>query len=278
MNNPRLTIEQIAIIKNKTVENLIKTYWGKPHLEALPYDRRSTKWSELRERYDACQKEMDKLKKEMNSLRDISRNDLSDFKKNWRELDEAKAKLEQWEKDNQAFFDADDKVLEEKKEWMSSIMDRANLDVSLSDDLYKELYGLSQYYFTDKYPTSFLTKEEQNEFNELAGKIVDFAYEQTGGDDTAWSNKVIGIADDLRVLARNDYFDKDLPQLEENAHSVGEVNGLQDHINILQKEHDTRKEALSQNHKQLKKDEKIFHDYFNEQINIANRCDKLGLI
>ena len=255
-----------------------KSYSHKPHLGGLPYDRRSTSWNELSERYDACISEQDKRKEQMNNLREILRQDLVDFKKSQKELDESVEKLKEWTEDNQKFFEADEPVLKEKRQWMDSIIDRMNFDVSLPEKIQEELMGLNNYYFNDNYPISYLNEAEQNEFNDLAGRIVDFAYEQTGGDDTEWSNRVIGIADDLRVLARNDYFDKNLPSLHDNAHNIGEMSGLQDHINIMQRETSARKEGIKSVKKELNKLYNEWQDFADERSRVAERCSDLGLV
>ena len=93
-----------------------KSYSHKPHLAGLPYDRRSTNFDELLERYEACISEQDKRKEQMNNLRDLLRDDLLDFKKSQKDLNDSLDKLEQWNEDNQKFFDADDKLKNEKIE------------------------------------------------------------------------------------------------------------------------------------------------------------------
>ena len=255
-----------------------KSYSHKPHLAGLPYDRRSTSWDELRERYNACISEQDKRKEQMDNLREVLRQDLVDFKKSQKDLDESVEKLKEWSEDNQKFFDADKPVLEEKREWMNNVMDTVNFDIVLPDNLRKELDGLNDYYFNDNYPTSFLNEAEQNEFIDLAGRIVDFAYEQTGGDDTAWSNQVIGVADDLRILARNDYFSENLESLHDNAHNIGEMSGLQDHINIMQKETDVRRNGIKTTKKELDKLFNEWQDFADERGRVADRCVALGLV
>ncbi len=225
-------VKTIFITKGYITEDS-KSYSHKPHLASLPYDRRSTNFDELSERYTACMEKYYEHQKEVKRLTEVLNTEIDDFEKSKKDLDESLDKLNQWNEDNQKFFEADEPVLKEKRQWMNSIIERMNFDVSLPEKIQEELMGLDNYYFNDNYPISYLNEAEQNEFNDLAGRIVDFAYEQTGGDDTEWSNRVIGIADDLRVLARNDYFDKNLPSLHYNAHNIGAMSGLQHHINIM---------------------------------------------
>ena len=192
MNNPKLTIEQIAIIKNKTVEHLIKTYWGKPHLEALPYDRRSTSWQQLKERLNACEEEMAKLDKQHDDL-----------------VYKLKSDFREWDMLNSEFIDKDKKTLERKRNILESVLDHA-VEQNIPNELLSRIYDLRDN--LNKKNTSMFDDKEQKAFRDLAKDIMDYRY-SIEKDDTPWADRVDGIADDIHWISSNK-FNRELTNIQ----------------------------------------------------------------
>ena len=188
MDNPRLTIDQIATIKNKEFESVIKSYWGKPHLQRLPFDRRSTDFYQLKTRFLACKEGYKDSQRDMKNYEKFMNECVTDIKK---------------------FDEADKETLERKKEILENVIDRA-VEQNIPNEYLEKIYDLRDKFKGD---TSLLDKKDQQAFLEIAGDIIDYRFD-TEMDDTPWAKRVDGLADDLRWISSND-FNRDLPKLYE---------------------------------------------------------------
>lgn len=241
------------------VNDVRKSYSHKPHLASLPYDRSKGRTSsELFERYNACLDGMAKTRDTLNDLRKQSKEALDDYRKNQHEKEDLVEQYKSMREDNQRFFDAESKVLEERKRVLDNIRDTMNLDVSIKEELYDRINGLEKYF-----NSGWINQGNQSVFQELANDIIDWRY-SIEKDDNQWGKTVDGIADDIRVLGDNEFFDKDLPKLYENTHDEGVFADLIDKIDNCQKGMDDAHERGDATDKELKKQENIFSDYFIE--------------
>ena len=257
-----------------------KSYSHKPHLAGLPYDRRSTSWDELSERYGACISEQDKRKEEMNKLREVLRQDLSDFKESRKDLNDSLDKLEQWNKDNQEFFEADDKLQNEKIEKAKELEKQfENVFDNMEDvleglskresDVYQELDRISGLFLVNG--SSILPKGDVDTVLKLADDYVDIL----DNSMISFDKEQYDLADSLRDLTKNS---DSIIQLQNNAHTIGEMSGLQDHINIMQHETSVRNDSIKSTKKELDKLYNEWQDFADERGRIAIRCDELGLL
>ena len=264
-----------ALHDNGVIDDELYEKCSKPdYIQALPYDLRSTNLDELIDRFDACTTKMSELKSTLDTLEKDLTNELDDLVKNKRALQEGIDELGQMAIDNTKFYEADDKVLAEKRQWVNSVQERANIDYSLPNDITDEILRLHDY-FED---TSWVSEADANALNDLAGRIVDFAYDQTGGDDTAWSNGVIGIADDIRVIASNDYFNSDLPSLHSNSHDIVELATALDNVDTLQRNVNTGITNVENIGVEIEKNRKMYANYYNESLNTVRKAGELGLL
>ena len=97
---------------------------------------------------------------------------------------------------------------------------------------------------------------EVSYMNELANRIVDFAYKETGGDDTTWSNRVTGIADDIRYLAH-----KHDARNNTSSEELNEVTKIDDTLHGLSKQFNKNRNAI----KDLEKESKKTRDKINKK-------------
>ena len=266
-----VTKEEIKNIVNETVENITsKSYSHKPHLASLPYDRKGRTSDELFERYSAC---LDGMKKTREKLDDLRKQSFSNTDK-WHDLRHTKEGLvEEYNNmrdDNQRFFDAEAKVLDERKRVLNSIRDTMNLDVVIPEKLRSKIEGLEKYF-----NTGWISNEEI--FTDLANEVIDWRY-SIERDDTQWGNTVDGIADDIRVLGSNDFFDKDLPKLYKNTHDESEFGKLIDNIDKTSKEMNETLNEGKEIDKELHKQERIFTDYHVESEKTKLSYVKTGVL
>ena len=252
----------------------LKSYSHKPHLQTLPHDRRSTDVDELIDRFDACTSKMSELKTKLDGLESKLSTEMNSLVKNKADLKSSLDELGQMALDNQAFYDADDKVLEKKKEWVNSIQERANIDYSLPNNITDEVLGLHDYFNG----TSWVEDADAKKLNNLADRIVDFANEQSGGDDARWSKGVMGIADDIRAIASNDYFNKDLPKLHDSSHDLIELTSALENVDNLQKNVDTGVDNVESLGVDMEDLQGEYTDFYTESLNTVRRAGELGLL
>lgn len=189
------------------IQALEKSYSHKPHLADLPYDRRSNNLEELQARID----EIDDRIKTNGILIENEKKIQSEEEDTIRMLqDEIEGKyipaLEEIQKNEEQFKIYDEMMQEEAFESIDSILSRfeeecpdlnkATID-GKPNNVYLSMHGMNELF---QYGGLINSLDAQG-LNDLAGELVDYAYDKTGGDDTPWSNRVIGIADDLRYLA-----------------------------------------------------------------------------
>lgn len=257
-----------------------KTYGHKPHLASLPHDRRTSDISELCERFDVCTQKMLEHQKNIANLTEEIYNDMKTAEANKLALKDSLDKMGQMALDNQAFYDVDDKVIQEKSDWLDRAIREVNTESEFKDlpkDIMDDLGDLRKIYFK-KDTTSWVTEEDANDFYDVANRIVDYAYSVTGGDDTEWSNRVTGLADDIRVLASNDFFNKDLPSLHEKSHGLIELTTALDVTNQLQNTVNAQYDALEKKGKDLDNEKRLYEDYHQESLNTAQRTRDLGFL
>jgi len=236
-----------------------KSYSHKPHLAELPYDRNNNRTSdELFERYSACRDAMVETRGKLDELRKESSEALDEYRKFQHEKEGLVEQYKSMRDDNQEFFDAESKVLDEKLRVLDNIQSTMNLDVVVPERLRSRIEGLEKYL-----NSGYVNQGNQTVFENLANDIIDWRY-SIERDDTQWGNTVDGIADDVRILGDNSFFDKNLPKLYKNTHDESEFANLIDDIDKCQKGMDNASAKGDSLHKELKKQERIFSDYHIE--------------
>lgn len=185
-----------------------KSYSHKPHLADLPHDRRSNDPEELQERLDEINtriKANDRLienekkiqKQEQGIIHELE-TEIEKYENNISSLELAEKQFETYDKEMQEEgLDSIESIVSRFEEECPDL-DHATID-GKPNLIYLDMHGGMNEMF--QYGGLINSLDAQG-LNELAGKLVDYAYDKTGGDDTPWSNRVIGIADDIRALAR----------------------------------------------------------------------------
>ena len=192
---------------------------------------------------------MDKINERMDALqeeRDYLNNDIDSLRK----------KLQNFGKD-------DETLQKEAFDSVKSIQDRFHEELSGYDlgkatiDGKPNLNYLTIYELNENFEHSGLIYGEvADTIRNTANDIVDFAYEQTGGDDTPWSNRVIGIADDLRALA--------------DKHDVNN-NRLGNNLDMYVSANKT----LNNLYGAYRENRKLYNDYKKEKIRTNEHIDRV---
>ena len=229
-------------VENKIKEDGTEEKCSKPHITSLPYDNRTSDLDKLQKRLDTIDERMDDLQEEHFALT----SDIESLSNLIKKHDKSYEELQ-----------------EEAFESVKSIQDRFNEELQGYDlgkatingrpnQVYSEINGLTELF---EY-SSMIMGDEANHLNEIAGQIVDFAYEQTGGDDTPWSNRVIGIADDIRALAN-----------KHNVNNNPQGNELDEFFNA--------NGTLDNLYAEDRKNRSMYNDYKSERIKTKDRISQV---
>lgn len=226
----------------KDLESNDKSHSGKPYLSALPHDLRTNDLDKLQERIDAIDERMDELNEEHFQLgadEESLQNIINNFNKSDTDLQ------------NEAFdsiSSIQDRFHEELKGYD---LGKASVD-GKPNTVYLEINSLNELFEH----SGTITGMEADTIMDIAGQIVDFAYEQTDGDDTPWSNRVIGIADDLRALA-----------MKHNVNNNNQGNELEEFFNISS--------TLENLYAEDRKNRRLYNDYKSERIRTQDRIKEV---
>ena len=262
----------VSLVKT-TMSNIDWDIKCKPHIQSLPYDRRNGRTSdELFERYQSCLEGMRKTRDKLDDLRKQSSEALDEYRKFQHEKEDLVEQYKSMRADNQEFFDAESKVLDDRNRVLDNIKDTINMDVVIPENLRERIEGLGKYF-----NSGWINQGNKTIFDDLAGDIIDWRYSREQ-DDTPWAKTVDGIADDIRILGDNSFFDSNLPKLYENTHDEGEFANLIDLINESQKGMDDASSRGDAIHKDLKKQERIFTDYHIESEKTKLSYVKTGVL
>lgn len=240
------------------IQALEKSYSHKPHLADLPYDRRSNNIDELQERIG----EIDKRVKANERLIENEKKVQEELTQTNRMLQEEiiekyQPALEEIELKEQQFETYDKEMQEEAYESIDSIVSRfeeecPDLNHAVIDGkpnlVYSEMMGLNELFSEG----GLITSINAEGLNNLAGELVDYAYDVTGGDDTPWSDRVIGIADDLRYLARKHNINTD----KSGTELAKELEGYKEEKEYLQNEIKLNLNSIRINEETIRKSEK----------------------
>ena len=288
MRELKLTINEIADFMEgrKSLDDLMseKSYHDKEHLMSLPYDRRSTDPKELQERLDEIDKRMkanDRLiENEKKTQEDLAQTNSMLEEEIYDKYLPAIEKIEMAEKQFETY---DKEMQEEAYESISSIIERfreecPDLNHAVIDGkpnlVYSEMMGLNELFSEG----GLITSMNAEGLNNLAGKLVDYAYDVTGGDDTPWSDRVIGIADDLRYLARKHDINtnKNGTKLAKELESAKEDKEyFNKEIELNQKAININNEKIDKSKKEQKRLENENKDYSGERKNTEQRMKKV---
>ena len=191
--------------------------------------------------------------------------------------------LEEIELKEQQFETYDKEMQEEAYESISSIIERfreecPDLNHAVIDGkpnlVYSEMMGLNELFSEG----GLITSMNAEGLNNLAGELVDYAYDVTGGDDTPWSDRVIGIADDLRYLARKHDIntDKSGTKLAKELDGYKEEKEyLQNEIKLNQKAININTENIDKSEKEQKRLENENKDYLGERKNTEAKLKEI---
>ena len=227
-----------SLYKNEIIDDELYEKCQPKYISSLPGDLRSTDVDELQSRLDAIDEGIadqdmliDSLKDSQDELDKYIKEQEENIRYNNKQLDDLKAKEDK-------FFDLDKKAQEDAFDLISDIQDRfrevfdgyelgqATIN-GRPNPAYVEIGSLAEFFEFG----SLLASYDVANMEMTANRLVDFAYEQTGGDDTAWSNRAIGIADDLRYLAnKNDVNNKSNP-VAQALDDISSANELRDTVN-----------------------------------------------
>lgn len=250
---------------------------GNPkYISELPGDLRSNDESLLIDRFDACTTKMAEVKLEINSLK----SDLEDVVKkavvNREELKEGLDELGSMALDNQKFYDADDKVRDEKNNLLDDIIERAGENNiveyddsgTIDNDILKIKDLLKD--------SSWIDNDDQDFINNVSDRLHKLGDDLAEDNDGDISFKPIhDIADDLKLIASNDSFDKNLPDLHKNLHVIDLFEQL-DKVDKLQKEVNKNIDTVEDLGVKVENLNNEYMDYFNESINTAQRMRDIG--
>lgn len=264
--------------------NRDKSHSGKPHLSRLPHDLRTSDLGKLEERMDAIDSEiadLDELIGTEKWIQDEQNNVIDKLTKENEELTKIQDELV---KDNYKINDKDMKLQQEALDSVNSIQDRFREELNgyelgqtiingKPNTVYSEIMGLSEM-FEDG---GLINGNQAKALNNVAGKIVDFAYDETGGDDTAWSNRVIGIADDLRALSEKHDVNKnslseDLDMYQQN------YNFIMQHAETKSKNRDRMDDAtmiIADSMKEERSHQRMKDDFLGEKDRTQKRIDEV---
>ena len=240
------------------IQALEKSYSHKPHLADLPYDRRSNNIDELQERLDEIDKRVKANERLIENEKKIQE-ELTQTNRMLQEeiIEKYQPALEEIELKEQQFETYDKEMQEEAYESIDSIVSRfeeecPDLNHAVIDGkpnlVYSEMMGLNELFSEG----GLITSMNAEGLNNLAGELVDYAYDKTGGDDTPWSNRVIGIADDLRYLARK----HDINNSTRGGELAKELDGYKEEKEYLQNEIKINRNSIRINEETIRKSEK----------------------
>ena len=240
------------------IQALEKSYSHKPHLADLPYDRRSNNIDELQERLDEIDKRVKANERLIENEKKIQE-ELTQTNRMLQEeiIEKYQPALEEIELKEQQFETYDKEMQEEAYESIDSIVSRfeeecPDLNHSVIDGkpnlIYSDMHSMNEMF---QYGGLINSLDAQG-LNDLAGKLVDYAYDKTGGDDTPWSNRVIGIADDLRYLANK----HDINNEERGGKLAKELDGYKEEKEYLQNEIKLNRNSIRINEETIRKSEK----------------------
>jgi len=217
-------------------DNEEKSYSHKPHLQSLPFDLNTNNLDDLDTRLSEINSRMDKL---WDLMHDISADmsDLINKQKNFHKSDE--------ELQNEA-FDSIESIHDRYHELFPKGFESKPNVVDLNIGTLNELFEYS----------GLIDGSQADALMKTAGMLVDYAYEQTDGDDTPWSNKVIGIADDLRALA-----DK------HNVNNNSQGKSLEDYTKI--------QNELNETVKVYRSTRRMYNDFKHEGIRTREKIDSI---
>lgn len=173
------------------------------YISNLPGSLRSTDPKELQGRLDAIDKRLGELDEEIDDeigFQDFAQKEIEEAEKN---KAEAQKNLDDYHKQEEEWVAENEKSQGEALDKASDIRDRWD-EFARGGEPPQSLDTLVRTIGDSFEVKGFLYGEEAENIREIAGMIVDFAYDVSGGDDTTWTNQVIGIADDLRAFA-DDY-------------------------------------------------------------------------
>ena len=211
-SNTTLSIKDLVLLKQNPKlfleKEMGKSYSHKPHLADLPHDRRSNNPEELQERLDEIDKRIKandrlienekKIQKEEQGIISVMEDEIEKYENNISSIELAEKQFATYDKEMQKEgLDSIESIVSRFEEECPDL-DHATIN-GKPNLIYLDMHGGMNEMF--QYGGLINSLDAQG-LNELAGKLVDYAYEKTGGDDTPWSNRVIGIADDIRALAR----------------------------------------------------------------------------
>ena len=221
---------------------------------------------------------MAELKLEINSLKDDLESAVKKSAVNRQELQEGIDELSQMALDNQKFYDADDKVKDEKNKLLDDIIDRVrenNIgEYDDSDAIENNILKVKDFLKE----SSWIEDDDKEFINNVSTRLHDLADELADYDDGDISFKPIhDIANDLELIGSNSHFDENLPDLHKNLHVVDLLKQL-DYVDKLQVEVNKNIDSVEEIGVNIEELNTQYMNYFNESISTAKRAGKLGIL
>lgn len=267
---------------HKKVKSSNKSYSHKPHLAKLPHDRRSTSWSELKERFEACKEKCHQEIDEVMSYERLMQDCVKDIKEYQKLIDENNEELKEWRQDIENFEEADQKVYDKKREMMDNVV--SQMDVVLPDEFNERINELRSKLIENK--KGYFTDEEQLEYVQLSGDIKNWLLKQEDKMDITprYANGVNRVADTLATVGSNGKKLTDLyEKMDEhrfangnNKEGTATIEGLLDNTSNYEYARDVRKDQLGRWSNEHDKHLRLSNDYLHEGQNTAKRCRDLG--
>ena len=287
-HNTTLSIKDLVLLKQNPKlfleKEMGKSYSHKPHLADLPYDRRSNDPDELQERIDEINTRIKANDRLIENEKKIQKQEEGIIKELEDEIEKYENNISSLELAEKQFETYDKEMQKEGLDSIQSIVSRfeeecPDLDHATIDGkpnlIYLDMHGGMNEMF--EYGGLINSLDAQG-LNDLAGKLVDYAYDKTGGDDTPWSNRVIGIADDIRALARK----HDINQNKNGGDFAKELEDSEDTKEYFRLEIQNDKIGIEESKKRLaesKKEksrlERENKDYRGERKNTEDKLKEL---
>ncbi len=288
MDNLKLNIKDLVKIKSDKVsidEKLEIIKCSRTYITALPYDLRATSWDKLSERFLACKEEVLKREDRIRTLDKYLGMNITEADEILNEIESVSNLFVDMKHKQQAFEEADKRVLEHKDNYWRSFITQARWvkdQLYLDKDIYDKIEELSSEYFEKVQTTSYLTPSEQKRFSDLAKEVRDYKDEwysdEIEHDDGEVAELLDDISSDLEILGSNDYFNQSLPQLHSDyvlsSAQYKNANSVKD----LEKKYQTSMNTIESLRKDLDRNIMEATDLHDEALRTGSRMGELGLL